>query len=518
MRERILVSWIGHADLRSMAESLTEKQQAKLWEIIGQSKPLTGSGPVKALVKAREFAEIHLLSSYPASTNRQFAKWLGHQVTMHPVSEGDPTDHGRILRCVQPVLDSIVIQPQQELCFHLSPGTPAMASIWLLLAKSKYPATLFQTYNDRVTEADIPFDVTVDVVPQLLRDPDRYWEHLSSEGPSETFGFSDIAGNSKPIRVATGRAKRAALFDVTVLILGESGTGKEMFASAIHNASHRRDKPFVAINCAAISRELLESELFGHVKGAFTGADSNRAGAFEQADGGTLFLDEVGECDLSMQAKILRLLQPPHGAEPSTRVFRRVGSTKDQTANVRVIAATNRNLGEEIAKGRFREDLYYRLATITLKLPPLRQRDGDIPVIAKTLLKQVNEQFQSSKRPGYQPKTLTPDTLSYMSKQPWRGNVRELYNSLVQACVMQDGTTLMPEDIAAAAFDIPLETNGEEPGLGDGFSIDDHLAEIQRRYIEKAMKQAGGVKTRAAKLLGLSSYQTLDNRLERLSD
>ncbi len=178
-----------------------------------------------------------------------------------------------------------------------------------------------------------------------------------------------------------GRAKRAALRGVSILLLGESGTGKEMFAHAIHKASPRRDHPFVAINCAALSKTLLESELFGHVKGAFTGADRDRKGAFESADGGTLFLDEVGECDLETQAKLLRVLQSPSGTGTGSRTIRRVGDHREIPVDVRVIAATNRDLYKAISAGTFREDLFYRLSVFSITLPPLRERRSDIPHI-----------------------------------------------------------------------------------------------------------------------------------------
>ena len=185
-----------------------------------------------------------------------------------------------------------------------------MAAVWLLLGKTRYPAKFLETFAGKSWVTEVPFDLTIDVLPDLLRDPDSHLQHLAAEGPQDVAGFENIAGESRVIRDAVGRAKRAALRGVSILLLGESGTGKEMFAHAVHKVSPRRDRPFVPINCAALSQTLLESELFGHVKGAFTGADRDRPGAFELANGGTLFLDEVGECDLETQAKLLRVLQP----------------------------------------------------------------------------------------------------------------------------------------------------------------------------------------------------------------
>ena len=265
----------------------------------------------------------------------------------------------------------------------------------------------------------IPFDLVVDYVPQVLRDADARLQLLASQSPQDVEGFEGIVGDSRNLRVAVGLARRAALRDVSVLILGESGTGKEKFARAIHDASPRKDKKFVSINCAAISRELLESELFGHKKGAFTGAVEDRVGAFKEADGGTLFLDEIGECDPAMQAKLLRVLQPPDN-DPCHRVFYRVGESKPMTSDVRIIAATNRDLNAAIAKGDFRDDLYYRVAAITIKLPPLRERREDIPLLVQRLLGQINENFEK-KEPGYRHKTFSSFRHDVCAKAPLAG-------------------------------------------------------------------------------------------------
>ena len=521
MSDRTLVSWIGHADLIAMANTLSATDKKRIEKIVGNIRKIDGLGPVKALLKAEKFKHVHLLNSYGPVVKPLFAKWLGGKPKIHSSKITNPTDHSQILKQAEALLGSMKLKPKQELCFHLSPGTPAMAAIWILLAKSKYPATLYQTsIQGGATKAEIPFDITIEVVPQLLSAPDRFWQHLVEDGPEETPGFASIVGNSSALKTAIGRAKRAAIFDVTVLILGESGTGKELFGTAIHEASQRRNGPFVSINCAAISKELLESELFGHVKGAFTGADHDRPGAFELADGGTLFLDEVGECDLAMQAKILRALQPPPGDSPSKRVFRRVGATKDTEVDVRVVAATNRDLPEEINQGNFRGDLFYRLAMITVKLPALRHRKGDIKLLAKSLLNQINKEFSGAERPGYVAKSLSAETLRYLEKYPWPGNVRELYNALVQSAIMQDARELKPQDIASSLANMPSQ-RGTRPSsggvtLGDGFNIDEYLDEVHTEIIREAMAQSGNVKTRAAELLGLTHYQTLAARLERL--
>jgi transcriptional regulator with GAF, ATPase, and Fis domain len=289
-----------------------------------------------------------------------------------------------------------------------------------------------------------------------------------------------------------------------------------MFANAIHKAGPRRDKPFVAINCAAIPKEMLEAELFGYRKGAFTGADREYAGAFEQADGGTLFLDEVGDCDPAMQVKLLRVLQPPPDAGPCQRVIRRVGESKERLVDVRIVAATNRDLKKAVIEHSFREDLYYRLAVITIKLPSLRERRGDIPLLAKGLLDQINSQF--SKEPGYQDKRISGPAMELVKKHDWPGNVRELYNVLLQAAVMAGGSELHRADIAAAIAEMPGSSrlDSMETALGDGFGLEEHLDRIERHLIERAMHESKGIKAKATHLLGLKSYQALDAKLKRL--
>jgi len=391
-----------------------------------------------------------------------------------------------------------------------------MAAVWILLGKSRYPAAFYQTFRGELLTTTIPYDLIDDFVPEILRNPDLNLQHLAARNPSEVAGFEGIVGASQAIRLAVGRAQRAALRDVPVLLLGESGTGKEMFARAIHAASHRKSKRFEAINCAAIPRELLESELFGHVKGAFTGADRNREGAFTRANGGMLFLDEVGECDPLMQTKLLRVLQPPPGTGPCHRVFYPVGGSEAVVSDVRVIAATNRDLVQEIKANRFREDLYYRLAVITLRLPPLRERPRDIPLLVDTFLRQINEDFERQE-PGYRHKRVSATGMTFVKRHPWPGNVRQLYNTLLQAAVMADGDTLGQQDLAAAAGGLgDPGLNALEQPLGDAFNLDEHLKVIQRHYLRRAMEEARGNKTRAARLLGIAHYQTLDAQLDRL--
>ena len=278
-------------------------------------------------------------------------------------------------------------------------------------------------------------------------------------------------------------------------------------ARAIHRASPRRERPFVAVNCGALPPELVESELFGHEKGAFTGADRTRTGYFAAANGGTLFLDEIGELPAPAQVKLLRVLQ--EGAVV------RVGATTPRKVDVRVIAATNRTLTEEVTENRFREDLFYRLAVAVLKLPPLRERAGDLGLLADRLMEQINA--ESATEPGYQGKQLSASARNIMLRHFWPGNVRELANTLRRAAIWAGGSVITADELQDALL-APVRDHSLEVlnrTLGDGFSLPDLLAEVARHYLARAMEEASNNKTRAAELVGLSSYQTFTNWLAK---
>jgi len=523
VKRRILVQWIGHSDLRSLAAELPAARAKKILDrIYGAPGDEGNLGPTKTLLTTQKFDEVRLLSNYDKEWNQWFQEWLKTPTELIKVDLEKPTDYPGIFEIVDRELSALKQSKSwanTELCLHLSPGTPAMSAVFLLLGKTRYPATFYETSRDgKSWITDIPFDL-IDIIPEILRKPDAHLRHLASRAPAEIKGFEDIAGDSRAIRDAVGRAQRAAIRNVSVLLIGESGTGKEMFAQAVHQASQRHDKPLKTVNCAALSKGLLESELFGHRKGAFTGADSDREGLFEAADGGTLFLDEVGECDLETQAKLLRVLQPITGEGPSIRNICRLGENKDRKVDVRIIAATNKDLFTAMQEGEFREDLYYRLANLSINLPPLRDRKSDIPKIAERLLGMLNQQFEAEE-PGYSHKSLSASAIAFVKSQPWKGNVRQLYNALLQAAVLTDGSEIGKKDIAASIANIPdsnrtLNSIMERP-LGDDFDLEEHLNEIHRNYLERALEDAHGVKAEAARLLGMKNYQTLDAQLKRL--
>ncbi|MEZ5941130.1 MAG: sigma 54-interacting transcriptional regulator [Planctomycetaceae bacterium] len=523
LKRKVLVQWIGHSDLRGLAGSLPPARAKAILDRIKPDPASEGSvGPTKTLVATQKFDSIRLLSNYDSEWNQWFGSWIGPSVEIIEVELERPTDYARIFQITDQELAGLKKQEtwaETELCLHLSPGTPAMTAVLLLLGKTRYPATFYETSRDGTSRiSQIPFDL-IDVIPEVLNDPDTHLQYLASESPAEIEGFEDIIGDSRAVRDAVGRAKRVAMRGVSVLLLGESGSGKEMFAQAIHRASPRRDKPFIALNCAALPKSLLESALFGHARGAFTGADTQRSGAFIAADGGTLFLDEVGECDLEVQAKLLRVLQPTTGAGPGVRKVSRVGEEVEQTVDVRIIAATNRDLHSAIKHGNFRDDLFYRLSAVTIPLPPLRDRKSDIPKIAEHLLGLLNRQFEAEE-PSYRHKKLSASAISFVKEHAWPGNVRQLYNALVQAAVLTDAEKIGRRELAAAIGempdknDIPFDTF-DRP-IGDGFELEEFLKDLRCSYLRKAMKEAAGVKSRAARLLGMNSYQTLDAQLKRL--
>jgi len=256
---------------------------------------------------------------------------------------------------------------------------------------------------------------------------------LMREEYARRYGFPRIIGDSPAMQRVGQQLQRVATTDTTVLLLGESGTGKELFARAIHHLSHRRQGPFVAVNCAAIPETLVENELFGHERGAFTGADGRQVGKFELARGGTLFLDEVGELPLAVQAKFLRALE--------THTITRIGGGQEIGVNVRIVAATNRDLVAAVAAKTFREDLYYRLAVFTLEIPPLRERREDIPALATYFAEKYGREIRRRRV------TLSPAALKALQDYDFPGNIRELENCIERACILCEGTTLEPEDL-----------------------------------------------------------------------
>jgi len=321
-------------------------------------------------------------------------------------------------------------------------------------------------------------------------------EYLKTE-IDERFNFGEMVGTDASMNAVFERVKKAAPIDSVVLVLGESGTGKELVARAIHQSGPRRGGPFVKVNCGALPKDLVEGELFGHEKGAFTGAVKDKRGRFELADGGTIFLDEVGDLPLDAQVKLLRVLQE--------KEFERLGGEKTLRVDVRVIAATNRALKEMVAEGLFRQDLYYRLEVIPITLPPLRKRKSDVPNLVEHFLRKKSTEL------GIAPKSITDTAMAMFKAYHWPGNVRELENLIERLLVLSDGDEI---GVADLPFDEP-EPLTEHPAVLDGESmlLNDRLDRLERDLIVQALEQAQGVKTRAAEILGVKTsalYYKLD--------
>jgi transcriptional regulator with GAF, ATPase, and Fis domain len=307
----------------------------------------------------------------------------------------------------------------------------------------------------------------------------------------EMYRFGEIVGTSPPMQQVFRKVEKIAATDISVLITGETGTGKELIAREIHTRSPRTGKAFVTINCGAIPENLLESELFGHVKGAFTGAVANKQGKFQAADGGTLFLDEIGEMPIELQVKILRALQE--------RVVYRVGDTRPETCDIRIVAATNRDLEKEIAQGRFREDLYYRLNVVNIELPPLRQRGEDVLVIARYLLSRYSREYD------VKVKGLSPNAAVAIRKHQWPGNIRELENRIKKAIVLCESSVIGPDDLGLTGDVLPQI-----------LTLAEAKDKFQRDYINEVLALNNGNRTKTARDLGVDP-RTVFRHLEKES-
>jgi two-component system response regulator PilR (NtrC family) len=317
----------------------------------------------------------------------------------------------------------------------------------------------------------------------------------------EALGFGKMVGNSREMLKVYATIKKVADTPANVLILGESGTGKELVAQAIHENSSRRHMPFVVINCGGIPENLLESELFGYIKGSFTGAYSDKAGLFEIAHRGTVFLDEITQLPRLLQVKLLRVVQE--------KTFRRIGGADDIHVDVRIISATNQNLAETVKTGSFREDLYYRLNVIPLHLPPLRERKEDIPVLTKHFIEKYSREF------GKEIKTISAYALELLIQYPFPGNIRELENIIERSIALETSNIILPENLIMTK-DMGDKGYFSMYEMSDiGIDLNDELAKLEKRLIEQALEKAGGSKTRAAELLKIS-YDSLHYRSEKL--
>jgi DNA-binding NtrC family response regulator len=499
---RVLIAWVGFSDLK------------------GPEREKDGNvGPVAHALDVRGFEKVVLLKYFAEPQFQEllprYFEWLRNRAPTVEIVERDevlkgPVDVGGIYEAAHRACREVLaVDRDARLSFQMSAGTPAMWAVWMLLGKGVFQtAELLESSHKGVNTLEVPFDIAAEFLPELLREPDERLRSQSTADSPSAPEFKDIIHRSKVMARLIQRARRVALRNVPVLIEGESGTGKELFAKAIHRASPRRDKPFIAVNCGAISPTLVESELFGHEKGAFTGADRLHKGVFEKAHGGTLFLDELGELPLDAQVKLLRVLQESK--------VKRVGSTSDIDVDVRVVSATNRTVIEEVKAGRFREDLFYRLAVAVLKVPPLRERAGDLGLLIDELLMKENLDAEKAE-PGYMHKKLSTGARNLLLAHPWPGNVRELHLTLRRSAIWSDGATISTEDVRESLLAVPHAQRRDVLGrpLGGGLNLQEILKEVARHYLGRALDEAAGNKTRAAELVGAPSYQTLSNWLKK---
>ncbi len=384
-------------------------------------------------------------------------------------------------------------------------------------------APLRDTFGHTIGALYVLQDVTtfreIEADPPASESVTELCDSRTLPGGSEDHKIEGLLGKSAVIANLANLIKKVAGSDATVLVTGESGTGKEVAARSIHTEGPRRDKPFVALNCGAIAENLIESELFGHVKGSFTGADANRAGAFRMADGGTIFLDEIGEIPLHLQVKLLRVLQE--------RTFRPVGSETSVAVDVRIIAATNRDLAKEVREGNFREDLFYRLNVIEIHIAPLRDRSEDIPILVRHFLKHFSGVHDREIN------RFSPEAARLLVDYDYPGNVRELENIVEHAVALCDGecaevdhlpiylTDGVPSHAGAGAPPRPTSRPSADPGQAadtandwDDIDLERDLAEYEKNILLRALNEAGGVKKKAAELLGIN-YRSLRHRLQK---
>ncbi len=497
-----------------------------LFSFTGNHDPYAGSddeyGPVLSLLQERKFDRVYLFCTGSDYMERaRTVEKIGREELgcadfrfIDLVLES-VVDYEEIFRRLSSTIDQIMEQldgAQPAISVLLDPGTPQMQTCWFLLAKSgSLPARLLQgiparfaggAYKSREVRLDSP------VFPEVRigKGSGRRGEGVPADSTwFRPEGMDTVVGESSAFREALAMAERAASYDISILIRGETGSGKGVVASRIHERSARRGKPFLSVNCASIAPALAESELFGHAKGSFTGAQRDRLGLFRSAEGGTVFLDEVGDLPMELQPKLLRVLEDG--------TMTPVGSDRPQKVDVRVIAATNRNLEELIDAGTFRRDLYERIAAFVVTIPPLRERPEDIPLLVKEFIDQWNGRYGERKGIG-------EETMQLLREYPWPGNVRELQNAVKTLCASGQSDSIGPELLPPtilAHFNRRALTPEILPEIpAGGINLKAILFQLEKRFYEEAIKKAGGNMEKAAGFLGLNGPAFRKAARERL--
>ncbi|QDP01353.1 sigma-54 interaction domain-containing protein [Thalassotalea sp. PS06] len=493
---KTLFTWFGQADVDGMNQDT--------------DSPISNI----ALKHPEPFDQIVIISNKWEEERRNYVPWLEKKLAIaqrpfqvvqgHTVSITSPIDYVSISKQSQKWINKLSSE-SDELYINLTSGSPAMSAVSIILGKGKTNTYFYQSNRQReIFLDDIPFDFVAEHDASVAR-------AISSKAtklPTNNKAFEDIIAVSPPMLEVVNKASKLAPLDLPVLVLGETGTGKEVISNAIHKASSRASQPMKTVNCGALPQNLVDSILFGHVKGAFTGAVKEHKGVFEQADGGTLFLDEVGELSLDVQVKLLRALQQGE--------ITRVGDDKTITVDVRVIAATHRNLVGMVECGEFREDLFYRLALGVIEIPPLRNRVEDIEPLVNALAKEINDNAQ--KHQNYKSKIISNKGMKFTLSQPWRGNIRELWSTLNRALLLSDNDEIFDLDIQNALINRENKQQDHDIHLayGDVVNLKQIIENIEKKYVEAALKATGNGRVKSAEMLSLGNHQNLRNMMKRL--
>ena len=493
---KTLFTWFGQADIDGMKEDT--------------SSPISNI----ALKHPEPFDQIVIISNIWEDERRKYIPWLEKKLAIaqrpfdvvegHTVSITSPIDYVSISKQSQKWINKLSSE-SDKLYINLTSGSPAMSAVSIILGKGKPNTYFYQSNRNReIFLDDIPFDFVAEHDASVAR-------AISSKAtklPTNDKAFEDIIAVSPKMLEVVDKAAKLAPLDLPILVLGETGTGKEVISNAIHKASSRASQPIKTVNCGALPENLVDSILFGHEKGAFTGALKEHKGLFEQADGGTLFLDEVGELSLDVQVKLLRALQQGE--------ITRVGDDKTITVDVRVIAATHRNLVAMVEDGDFREDLFYRLALGIVEIPPLRDRTEDIEPLVHALASEINDSAKSYS--NYKSKKISQKGMKFILSQPWRGNIRELWSTLNRALLLSDKDEISDLDIQGALINREKKQQDLDVHLayGDVVDLKQITENIEKKYIEAALKATGGAKGKATDMLSLGLHQNLRNMMKRL--
>lgn len=492
-----LLTWLGTKDL----ENMLVEAHAAISTI--------------ALKSTISFDKIVILSNKDEDKWNQFERFLqkrmaianrpNQDIKVYKAHIDSPIDYQSISK----VADQWISKLSHEadtLSINLTSGTPTMTTLSVLIGKGKSNTRFLQSSpKNEVIEVEIPLDFA----HAYVQSASKGIAAKATSEPSLYRAFDQLTSHSDAMKTAIKKAQKIAASEVPTLILGETGTGKELMANAIHQGSLRAQKSLRIVNCGALVENIVDSILFGHKKGAFTGADKDHPGLFEQADGGTLFLDEVGELPLNVQVKLLRALQQGE--------VTRLGDTKSINVDVRIIAATHQDLSALVAQGKFREDLFYRLAVGIIDMPSLNQRKADIPYIVEQLAEQIN--LAGAKHPSYKSKNISDKAINFICTQSWPGNIRELWSTLNRAFLWSDNRVVDEKDIADSMINIQKNKPDHKitMSIHDKVDIVQITDDIQKKYVIAALKASGNVKKQATKILGLKDHQTLTNWMKRLN-